>query len=471
METIYMILEKFMEAAVHASLKIFSFSLSGSFVILCVLLLSLALRRAPKRYLCLLWSIAGIRLVCPVTLPLLELLPVRTDAFVYENLAYGFPRVQTGMGGVDAMVNAVLLAAAPPAHESSVNPMQILMLEGALLWMLGIALMVTAQAVRYFRWRRRLRTAVRTQEPDVYETDQVSGPILFGVVKPRIYVPASMEEKDRYYAVLHERAHRQGGDHLIKLLAWLILTVHWFNPLVWLAFRRLTLDMEMRCDERVLSGLDLQARASYGQVLLNMAGKRGSMGAMGALGFGESVTGRRIKNILKYKKPAIVVSALCILVLLAAGAVLLSGSSEEGEDPGMTVSADGPATVWVAAKVEDGTDEYEITTDPAVSQQTLSNLQESITRRIEEEERLLQELEQQLAERQMQMQGLEEQSAERQMHVMEHQVMEYQLEARMVETHMEEAQILEEQQEALMAEIEQQRMLLEAVRQLLEMEE
>lgn len=313
-------------------LQVLNYSMVGGFLTLGMLILRQIFRYIPKRYICLLWGVVGFRLAFPALLPFWEgLLPVRVDAFTYEKLAYGNPTVQTGLGSVDLSVNAVLFAVAAPATDAvqSINPMQVYMLLGAFVWLLGIVVYLLWNLFGVVCWKLRLRTAVQTEEKDVYETDRVGSPILFGLVRPRVYVPCSMLETDRKYAVMHERLHRRRGDHVWKLLACILLAVHWFNPLVWAAFYFFVQDLEMACDESVLKELEPEARISYGEALLHLAETRSGLNRAMTLGFGESASGRRIKNVLKYRKPAAMVTVLCMILVIAAVAVGLFGGKRE----------------------------------------------------------------------------------------------------------------------------------------------
>lgn len=188
----------------------------------------------------------------------------------------------------------------------------------SVIWILGLEALLLYNGISLLRLRRRLAGAVRIRE-NIYEIDQVESPFVFGIICPRIYLPTTLQEKETDYIILHERTHIRRGDHIVKLISFLALVLHWFNPLVWLAFFLSERDMEMSCDESVMKHMNGDIRAEYAASLLSLAtGERRIAGA--PLAFGEGGTKERVKNIMHYKKPTaavIVVGLLAVLFLLA----------------------------------------------------------------------------------------------------------------------------------------------------------
>ena len=323
-------------------LKILNMSITASWIILAVLVLRVLLQRAPKRYSYALWSVVAFRLCCPVSfraafsllgllnfgqksaagaaLPAVQAGSQPSGEMVYVPADIGFamqPQVHVGSESVSTVISGSLPAATP---MYSANPMQILLLIASLVWCIGMAVLILYAVVSCLLLKHRLRKATRLAD-NVWQSEQVSSPFILGLFRPKIYIPYHLDEGTMRYVLDHERYHLKRGDHLVKLLGFLLLTVHWFNPLCWVAFYLMGKDMEMRCDEAVLEK-DGGAKP-YGTALLSFAANR-RFPLAGPLAFGESGVKSRIKNILRWKRPRLWVSvaaiALCLAALLACAA-------------------------------------------------------------------------------------------------------------------------------------------------------
>ncbi len=298
-------------------------SLSGSFVILCVLLLRLCLKKAPGIYAYILWLPVGLRLLVPFSIPFaFSPVPVRQNAITYEKLAYNKAMLATGQRAIDKFSEKVFANSMPPSLTNSINPMQILLMILAVIWILGIALLLLKGTVLYLRMRKKLSVAVLLEvrnKVGIYETDWVKAPILYGVWKPAVYLPVGMEKQQREHALAHEMVHVKRRDELVKILAWLIAVIHWFNPLVWVAFSCLTKDMEISCDEAVLKRYSEKERTAYAKTLLMMSTRQS-----GLLAFGESNTKKRVRKILNYRKRPKVVSIICVLFVFCSACGLMT---------------------------------------------------------------------------------------------------------------------------------------------------
>ena len=319
-------------------LQVLNMSLTASYVILAVLLVRLLLRRVPKKYSYVLWSVVAFRLCCPVSFQavfsLLSLLRLDRAAaepamtYIPQNIGMmARPQVTVGIPAVDAALSASLPAAEP---MTSANPMQIWIFVGAVLWCAGMAAMLLHALVSYACLHHRLRTAV-WMEGNVWRSERVCSPFILGVFRPRIYIPFGLSNETRGYVLAHEQFHLRRLDHIVRLLAFLLLTVHWFNPLCHLAFSRMTRDMEMRCDEQVLSGGEDRSKP-YSLSLLAFASNR-RLPSPGPLAFGESGVKARIHNILCWKQPKHWVTVLAAVLCVAALAVCAANPFAELEPP------------------------------------------------------------------------------------------------------------------------------------------
>ena len=296
--------------------NVLNMSITAGYVVIAVVLLRLLLRKAPKRYLCLLWGLVAFRLLCPFSVEsVLSLIPSATtvtpDIF-YENV----PQIQSGIGVVNQMVNPVMEGSLTAAPGASVNPIQIWMWIGSIVWRVGIMVLLIYGLISYLRLKKKLAEAVPLQD-NIYQSDRITSAFVFGFVNPRIYLPFDMEEKHRTYVVAHEKVHIRRGDHWLKLFASLLLVVYWFHPLMWLAYHLFCMDLELACDERVIWEMGEDAKKSYSGALLACSVKKGDAFRY-PLAFGESGIRQRVKNVLRYKKPALwttIVGVVCAGIL------------------------------------------------------------------------------------------------------------------------------------------------------------
>ncbi len=298
-------------------LQLLNRGISASYLILAILLARLLLQKAPKNTRYLLWALAGIRLAIPFfpESPL-SLIP-SAQTLPSEILYSQQPQIDSGVSVIDQVLNPIMAGSLTPSPGASVNPIQVLMILGANFWVLGMAVMTLWALVSYLRLRWKLREAVPLRDP-IYLCDQIQSPFLLGFFRPRIYLPAMMEEDTQRYVLAHEQAHLRRLDNVWKILAFGILTVYWFHPLVWVGYWLFCRDMELSCDELVLRQLGEDCKADYAQALLRCSAPRGKF-AVCPVAFGEDGVKKRILVILNYKKPAlwILIAAIILCAVLA----------------------------------------------------------------------------------------------------------------------------------------------------------
>ena len=323
-----------MEMLSYLFLRLVGMSVTASVVILAVLLIRLILVRiptVPKLFSYLLWGVVLFRLLCPVTfespVSVFNLSPVSLSGYT-QYLASHPIRLEESIDGGENMPSQVTEIPADIAVETdadfSVPAVNRTIHFGAIdliIWLCGVIVMLAVNAVSAVRLRLKLRTAVHLRD-NIYAADHIASPFVFGIIRPRIYLPSDLNADESEYIILHEKHHIERFDHIIKLLGFTALCLHWFNPLVWLAFRLAVRDMEMSCDEAVIRKLGGDIRADYSQSLLAPAIK-GNRGFGTLLAFGESDTGARIKNVLSFRKPAVWVAVVCVILFIAA--LLISG--------------------------------------------------------------------------------------------------------------------------------------------------
>ena len=333
-------------------LRVLNMSLSAAAVIAVVALVRLLLRSAPKKWRYLLWSAAGFRLCCPVSFKaFFSIFRLRTAAASAVSEPMQIPALpQTMPTAAPIRIPAAVVTASPipldPATVPSVvsatpqvsvpEPVQLWPMIGVILWLCGMAVMLALGIIRYIRMER-LLTDAAALEPGVYATDRIRVPFILGLLPPRIYLPAGLEQEEQRFVLAHERVHIRRGDHWIKLLAYLLLAVHWFNPAVWAAFFLMSRDMEMSCDERVLRDLNGSAKA-YSRTLLRFAEGR-QFPAPAPLGFGESDARSRIKNALRWKRPKLWITLTALVLCIAAVAACTADPKEPEETDASETSA------------------------------------------------------------------------------------------------------------------------------------
>ena len=284
----------FLNEAADIFLKIVNMSISAGWIVLIVLLMRFLLKKAPKWINVLLWSIVAIRLICPFTIEsMLSLIP-SAETVSPEIMISKSPEINSGVPIINSVVNPVINELYAPEPSASANPLQILIPVAAALWLVGIAALLIYTLVSFLRLKSKIGTAVLLKE-NIYQSENISSPFVLGVIKPKIYLPFYMNERDIPPVVAHEKAHIQRKDYLWKPLGFLILTLHWFNPLVWLGYVLLCRDIELACDEKVVKTLSNEQRADYSEALLTCSVNRRMIAAC-PLAFGEVGVKDRVKS-------------------------------------------------------------------------------------------------------------------------------------------------------------------------------
>lgn len=310
-------------------LKLVNLSISASWLILAVLVLRFVLKKAPKWVMPLLWGVVALRLVCPFSIEsALSLIP-SAETIPSEIVTETREPVLYEQATLDIVTNPTLPSAAEVPVGVSCQQAQVDFNIYSVLWLAGMAALLVHALVSAGKLKRKLATAILLRD-NIYESEFVDSPFVFGVVKPNIYLPMHMDEGTAAYVIAHERAHLARRDHWWKVLGYLVLALHWFNPLVWVAYILFCRDIELACDEKVVKGLDGAARADYSQALLSCAAPKRAVAAC-PLAFGEGNIKMRVKSALHYKKPAFWVAAAAVLaVVIVAVCFLTNPKSERG---------------------------------------------------------------------------------------------------------------------------------------------
>ena len=317
--------------------KLFNMSLTASVAIVLVILLRLLLKKVPKVISYALWGVVLFRLLCPMSIgsnfsvynlfdaPAQESGTISSVIeYVPSNIVHTeYPSVALPVPGISDVINEAL----PQGQEQLVaDPLEAPMSITTYIWMIGVLVMVIYSIVSYIRLRRKLSVVVPLRD-NIFIADDIKSPFVVGLFRPKIYLPCNLGDKEQEYIILHEQHHIKRLDHVMKALAFLALAIHWFNPLVWVAFILASKDMEMSCDEAVIRKIGGDVRADYSASLLTLAtGRRIIAGT--PLAFGEGDTKGRINNLSKWKKPAVWVVLVAVVACVVLAVCLLTNPSQ-----------------------------------------------------------------------------------------------------------------------------------------------
>ena len=310
---------EFLQACLDFS-NILNASITASWVILAVLALRLLLRKAPKWIHAALWGLVALRILLPFPIESIFSLIPSTETLPSEILTYG-PVYNSQPARLDIVTNPIFSEPVSVTLPQTIDRVQGITMNWSFLWLAGIAVMLCYTLISYWQLRRRVLDAVRLR-CNIYQSERIASPFVLGIFRPRIYLPYGINQQDMVYVIAHEKAHIRRKDHWWKPLGFLLLTIHWFNPLMWLAYILLCRDIELACDEKVIKTLEREDRANYSVALLQCSVSHRSIAAC-PLAFGEVGVKNRVKNVLNYRKPrfwiiltaviACTIAAVCFL--------------------------------------------------------------------------------------------------------------------------------------------------------------
>ena len=322
-------------------LKLVNMSITASYLVAAVLVLRFLLRKAPKSIHCVLWALVALRLLCPVTFEssfsLVELERAESavdsimDDYVGSYRVYwditdeyqtaldaGIMPIRAEGGGSYVVTGTTTPASEPTLLADVLAP----------VWVIGIILMALYAAISYFMVRRKVRVSIRLDDT-VQLCDHIGSPFILGIIRPKIYLPSDLDPMTAAHVLAHEQAHLKRRDHWWKPLGFALLSVYWFNPVMWLAYILLCRDIEQACDEKVVKELDIAGKKAYSQALLSCSVPRRMIAAC-PLAFGEVGVKSRIKSVLNYKKPAFWIIVVAVIACIAAAVCFLTDPEDEG---------------------------------------------------------------------------------------------------------------------------------------------
>ena len=326
-------------------LKLLNMSITAGWLILAVLCIRLLFRKIPKWVNCLLWGVVAIRLICPFSiespfsiLPSTE--PIKSSTVVEGEIQNFIPSIDSRLTIVKNTINPMLTETFAYNESDSVAPLQVVTFAAGLVWCCGMVLLIICAMGSVVKLHKLVNEAVCVRE-NIYICDAVKSPFILGIFRPRIYFSSALREREMDYILAHESAHLKRKDHWWKALGYLLLCIHWFNPLCWVAYSLLCKDIELACDEKAAKNMTFHEKKEYAKVLLSCAGQR-SLVMVCPLAFGEVGVKERVKSVLNYKKPTVwimmataavfVILAVCFLTNPTKGDVELQNPIDENKD-------------------------------------------------------------------------------------------------------------------------------------------
>lgn len=310
-------------------LKIVNMSISASWLVLAVLILRLVLKKVPKWVNVLLWGIVAVRLICPFSIEsALSLIP--SAEVISPTVLIETPEINTGIPIINNTINPIIQESVVTiSPEKSISTMKLAIQIFSRVWIAGVILLLAYTVISYRRLNREIKTAVLYRD-NIFLSENVSSPFVLGIIKPRIYLPFKMDAGDLEHVVAHEKAHIRRKDHWWKPLGFLLLTIHWFNPLVLVAYILLCRDIELACDEKVIKELGNEQRADYTQALVACSVNRRMIAAC-PLAFGEVGVKERVKSIMNYRKPTFWIIVIAVVVCTVVAVCFLTNPTAPRE--------------------------------------------------------------------------------------------------------------------------------------------
>ncbi len=354
-------------------LLLLNISITAGWIVLVVVLLRFVLKKAPKWTRVVLWGLVALRLMLPVSIESVTSLvpsaetvkiesvtaPVLTSVNEYNGVSYFYENVrgeqvvlQSGFSALNSAVNPT-----PAKAAEHFDTVAVLKSVAGWVWLAGVCGMLLYALISFLQLRHRVRASVLL-EKGVYVCDEISDPFILGLIFPKIYLPSGMDEQTRAYVLAHERAHLRRFDFIWKPLGFLLLSIYWFNPLLWLAYLLLCRDIELACDEKVVKELDDAGKAAYSEALVHASVSRRMVSAC-PLAFGETGVKSRVKSVLNYKKPAFWIILVAILACVAVAVCFLTMPKKDKTPEEAALPTAVPETVWGSdAKVVQWFDYY-----------------------------------------------------------------------------------------------------------------
>lgn len=303
-------------------LKMLNMCITAGWIALAVIIIRFHLKKVPRVVSLFLWGLVAIRLVCPFSVEsFLSLIP-NDETVPYDIMYAEHPNIQTGIPKLGAGLNGYMYYELAPNIGDSANPMQIIVFVASIIWIAGMGIMMLYALISYIKFCQKVSGAV-CLKGNIFYCDTIDTPFILGFFKPRIYLPSGISEEDANYVISHEFAHINRFDHIWKPFGFLLLTVYWYNPILWIAYILFCKDIEFACDERVIRKMGVECKKPYSLALINCSTAHKKVSAY-PLAFGETGVKSRVKSVLNYKKPAFWVVVVCVVLCVALSVCFLT---------------------------------------------------------------------------------------------------------------------------------------------------
>lgn len=311
-------------------IKLLNMSITAVWLILAVIILRAVLKKAPKYINLILWALVGFRLICPFNFEsMLSLIP-SAETIPSNIQVVSSPAIDTGINAVNQIVNPVISDFAEKPYTIGYSPVDMVLKISFAVWLFGIGVMIIYSVISYLKLHRTVRASIRYND-NIYLCDNIKSPFILGIARPRIYLPSDITANQINPVIAHEKAHIRRLDHILKPLGFTVLSIHWFNPLVWVAYSLFCRDIEYACDEKVIKEMESEEKKTYSEALLSLSVTKRSIAAC-PLAFGETGVKSRIKSVLSYKKPALWIIIVSVVALVAVVIGFMTTPANESID-------------------------------------------------------------------------------------------------------------------------------------------
>lgn len=311
-------------------IKLFNMSITAMWLIFAVIILRAILKKAPKYINLIMWALVGFRLICPFSFEsMFSLIPV-SETIPGNIQASSSPSINTGINAVNDIVNPAISEFSKMPYSIGYNPVDMLLKISFLVWVAGIAVMLVYSAISYLKLHRMVRASIRYND-NIFLCDNIKSPFILGIIKPRIYLPSDINANQINPVIAHEKAHIKRLDHILKPLGFAVMSIHWFNPLVWIAYSLFCRDIEYACDEKVIKDMKSEEKKTYSEVLLSLSISKRNL-AVCPLAFGEVGVKSRIKSVLSYKKPTLWIIIISVIALAGVAIGFMTTPSNDSID-------------------------------------------------------------------------------------------------------------------------------------------
>ncbi len=294
-------------------IKLLNMSITAMWLILAVIILRAVLQKAPKYINLIMWALVGFRLICPFNFEsMLSLIP-SAETIPSNIQVSSSPAIDTSINAVNELVNPVISDVAGVPYTIGYSPVDMVLKIAFAVWLFGFGVMLFYSAISYLKLHRTVKASIRYND-NIFLCDNIKSPFILGIVRPRIYLPSDITANQINPVIAHEKAHIRRLDHILKTLGFVILSIHWFNPFVWLAYVLFCRDIEYACDEKVIKEMESEEKKTYSEALLSLSVTKRSFAAC-PLAFGEVGVKSRIKSVLSYKKPTLWIIIVSVIAL------------------------------------------------------------------------------------------------------------------------------------------------------------